>query len=389
MSSTKRHKWFRLIVVVVVLVAVAAFFNLAFQKKSTSTHATSPTVIPVVTAIAKRGSQPIYLTGLGSVTAYNTVLLRSRVDGELLRVVVHEGQMVSQGDLIAEIDPRPFLVQLTQAEGQSERDQALLANAKIDLERYKILYSQDSVPKQLLDTQQATVKQLEATLKSDQGLIDDAKLQLIYTRITSPIDGRIGLRQIDPGNIIHTTDQNGLAIITQLQPIAVIFNIPEDNIKLVMKKLQAGQNLRVDAYDRELKNKIATGSLLTIDNQVDVTTGTVRFKASFPNEDNALFPNQFVNARLLIDVKRNTILIPAAAIQRGPHGTFVFVVKSDNTVETRDVVVGPIERDVVAIDRGLSANEVVVTEGVDKLQPGTLVQPSVGERSPDVQAVKR
>jgi multidrug efflux system membrane fusion protein len=197
------------------------------------------------------------------------------------------------------------------------------------------------------------------------------------------------LRQIDPGNIIHTTDQNGLAIITQLQPIAVIFNIPEDNIKLVMKKLQAGQNLRVDAYDRELKNKIATGSLLTIDNQVDVTTGTVRFKASFPNEDNALFPNQFVNARLLIDVKRNTILIPAAAIQRGPHGTFVFVVKSDNTVETRDVVVGPIERDVVAIDRGLSANEVVVTEGVDKLQPGTLVQPSVGERSPDVQAVKR
>jgi membrane fusion protein, multidrug efflux system len=389
MSSTKYAKWFRVIVVVVVLVAVAAFFNRTFQKKSRSTQATSPTAMPVVTATAKRGDQPIYLTGLGSVTAYNTVTLRTRVDGELLRVVVHEGQMVSAGDLIAEIDPRPFLVQLTQAEGQSERDQALLANAKIDLERYKILYSQDSVPKQQLDTQQATVNQLEATLKSDQGLIDDAKLQLIYTRITSPINGRIGLRQIDPGNIVHATDQSGLAIITQLQPIAVIFNIPEDNIKQVMKKLQAGQQLRVDAYDRELKNKIATGYLLTIDNQVDVNTGTVRFKASFPNEDNALFPNQFVNARLLIDVKRRTVLIPSGAIQRGPQGTYVFVVKADDTVETRDVVVGPIEGDVASIDRGLSANEVVVTEGVDKLQPGTLVQPSQSERANEVKAVKR
>src|SRR5262245_27873467 len=321
MSSTRHHKWFRRIVVLIVLVAVAAFFNVNFQKKSRSTQATSPTAIPVVTAIAKKGNQPIYLTGLGSVTAYHTVTLRSRVDGELLRVVVHEGQMVSEGDLIAEIDPRPFLVQRNQAEGQSERDQALLANAKIDLERYKILYSQDSVPKQLLDTQQATVQQLEATLKSDQALIDNAKLLLIYSRITSPINGRIGLRQIDPGNIVHAADQNGLAIITQLQPIAVIFNIPQDDINRAMKKLRAGQQLRVDAYDRELKNKIATGSLLTIDNQIDVTTGTVRFKASFPNEDNALFPNQFVNARVLIDVKRGAILIPSAAIQRGPHGT--------------------------------------------------------------------
>ena len=389
MSSTRHAKWFRLIVVFIVLVAVAAFFSRAFQKKSRSTQATSPTPIPVVTAIAKRGDQPIYLTGLGSVTAYNTVTLRTRVDGQLFSVTVQEGQMVSEGDLIAEIDPRPFLVQLTQAEGQKERDEALLANAKIDLERYRILYSQDSVPKQLLDTQHATVNQLEATIKTDQGLIDDAKLQLIYTRITSPINGRIGLRQIDPGNIVHTTDTNGLAVITQLQPIAVIFNIPQDDIPRVMKKLHAGQHLRVDAYDRELKNKIATGSLLTIDNQVDATTGTVRFKASFPNEDNALFPNQFVNARLLIDVKRGTILLPAAAIQRGPQGTFVFVVKPDNTVETRDVMVGPIERDVASIDRGLSENEVVVTEGVDKLQPGTLVQPSAGEGPDVVKEVKR
>jgi membrane fusion protein, multidrug efflux system len=218
------------------------------------------------------------------------------------------------------------------------------------------------------------VRQYEATLKADQAAIDNARLQLSYARITSPITGRIGLRQVDPGNIVHASDQNGLVVITQLQPISVIFTIPEDNIAPVMKQLAAGRRLPVDAYDRDLKNKISTGSLLTIDNQADVTTGTVRFKAVFDNNDNALFPNQFVNARLLVDVKRRVVLVPAAAIQGGPNGTFVFVVNDGNTVEMRSVTVGIIEGDTASIDRGLFPNEVVVIEGVDKLQQGTTVQ---------------
>jgi len=383
MNVSRRRRWLRGIVVLVVLIVVAVFFNRTVQQNSNSTKPRSIPAIPVVVATAKKGNQPIYLTGLGSVTAYYTVTLRTRVDGEMFRVAVSEGQLVAAGDLIAEIDPRPFQVQLEQAEGQSERDKATLANARIDLARYTALYSEDSIPKQQLDTQVSLVKQLEATVKSDQAAIDSAKLNLIYTRITSPINGRIGLRQVDPGNIVHATDQNGLAIITQLQPIAVIFSIPQDSIKPVMKKLHAGQQLRVDAYDRDLKNKIATGSLATIDNQVDLNTGTVRFKAVFANEDNALFPNQFVNARLLLDVKRNTVLVPAGAVQRGPKGTFVYVVNSDDTVDTRDVSVGPIERDIASIDQGLAANEVVVTEGVDKLQPGMKVQPS-SERVPSM-----
>jgi membrane fusion protein, multidrug efflux system len=291
-----------------------------------------------------------------------------------MNVAVHEGQMVSTGDLIAEIDPRPFQVQLEQAEGQKERDEALLANARVDLDRYQVLYSQDSIPKQQLDTQVSTVKQAEAAVKTDQAAIDNAKLQLSYTRLTSPVAGRIGLRQVDPGNIIHATDQTGLAVITQLQPIAVIFNIPQDDIPQVMKQYAAGRRLVVEAYDRELKNKISTGYLLTFDNQADVTTGTVRFKAVFQNDDNALFPNQFVNARLLVDVKHGAVLVPSAAIQRGPEATFVFVVKEDDTVETRNVVVGTIESEMASIDKGLSPNEVVVIQGVDKLQPGVKVQ---------------
>jgi membrane fusion protein, multidrug efflux system len=330
-------------------------------------------VIPVVTATAIRGNLPIYLDGLGAVTPLNTVTVRTRVDGQLFDLPVREGQMVSIGDLIAVIDPRPFQVQLMQAEGQKERDEANLANAKVDLERYKTLFAQNSVPKQQLDTQAATVNQLEATLKADQGAIESAKLQLTYTRITSPISGRIGLRIVDPGNIVHAGDQDGLAVITQLQPITVVFNLAEDNIPRVMKKLQAGQPLRVEAYDRDFKNRIATGTLLTIDNQVDANTGTVRFKAEFPNDENGLFPNQFVNARLLIDVKRNAVLIPAAAIQAGAQGSFTFVVKPDSTVETRNVVVGSLEADKASIDKGLSEGEIVVTQGVDKLQQGTKV----------------
>jgi len=367
----------RITLVLVIFVAIIAYLTLHNGTKAA--HPTAPAPIPVVTATAKAGDQPIYLTGLGSVVGFKTVTLRTRVDGELMRVAVSEGQMVSEGDLIAEIDPRPFQVQLEQAEGQKERDVALLENARLDAERYRILYSQDSIPKQQLDTQIALVKQDEATVKADQAAIDNAKLQLTYTRITSPINGRIGLRQVDPGNIVHAADQNGLAIITQLQPIAVIFSIPQDNVPLVMKKLRAGRRLLVEAWDRDLRNKISTGSLLTIDNQADVTTGTVRFKATFANDDNALFPNQFVNARLLVDVKRGAVLVPATAIQRGPETTFVFVVDEDDTVRTRNVVTGTIEAGMASIDRGLSPGETVVIEGVDKLQHGAKVRPTPAE----------
>ncbi len=371
--TANQRRWLRRLVVLAVFVVVIVVFNHSFQKNAKSAQPPAPPSIPVVTAVAKKGDQPIYLTGLGTVTAFMTVTLRTRVDGELLKIAVHEGQMVSAGDLIAEIDPRPFQVQLLQAEGQRDRDQAVLENAKVDLERYRILFSQDSIPKQQLDTQVATVKQSEATVKSDVGLIESAQLNITYTRITSPVTGRIGLRQVDPGNIVHAADTNGLAVITQLQPIAVIFNIAQDSIPAVMKKLQGGRRLPVDAFDRDFKTKIATGTLQTIDNQVDVNTGTVRFKAVFENSNNSLFPNQFVNARLLLDTNRGVVLIPAGAVQRGPQSAFVFVVKPDNTVDTRNVVVGPIVGDVAEIDRGLSVNENVVTEGVDKLQSGMRV----------------
>jgi len=372
--SSGRQRRLRITIVVGAVITIAVLFHYSFLQSSHSAQPASPTPIPVVTATTKLGDQPVYLTGLGSVVAFNTVVLRSRVDGQLENFAIREGQVVQSGDLIAQIDPRPFEVQLSQAEGQKERDEAFLANAKVDLERYKGLYAEDSIAKQQLDTQVATVQQYEATVKADQAAIDNARLQLSFARITSPIKGRIGLRQVDPGNIVHASDQNGLAVVTQLQPISIIFTIPEDNIAPVMRHLEEGHRLQVDAYDRDMKNKISAGSLLTVDNQADVTTGTVRFKAIFDNNDNALFPNQFVNARLRVDVKRGVVLIPAAATQRGPEGTFVFVVNGENAVEMRNVVVGTIEGDTVSIKHGLSANEVVVVEGVDRLQQGTTVQ---------------
>jgi len=265
-------------------------------------------------------------------------------------------------------------VQLTQAEGQMARDQALLKNAVLDLERYRVLWEQDSVPKQQLDTQEALVRQYEGVVKADQGQIDNAKLQLIYCSITAPVGGRVGLRLVDPGNIVHATDTNGLAMITQIQPIAVVFSVPEDNLPQVLGKLKAGQLLPVEAFDRGQKQKLATGYLLTVDNQIDPTTGTVRLKAMFSNKDNALFPNQFVNARLLLDIKQGTTVVPQAALQRSPQGAFVYLLKSDQTVTVRTVSVGPAEGDDVSIDEGLSPGDLVVVEGADRLREGSKVE---------------
>ena len=329
--------------------------------------------VSVAIAAARLGTMPVYVDGLGTVTAFLAVTVRTRVDGQLMNVYFSEGQFVNSGDLLAEIDPRPYQVQLEQAEGTMARDRAALANAKLDLQRYHTLLAQDAIPEQQLATQEATVRQLEATIQTDQAAIDDAKLQLTYCRITAPISGRIGLRLVDPGNIVHASDANGLLAITQVQPISVIFTLPEDVLSSVMSRMKTGATLSVDAYNRDRSSKIASGKLLTIDNAIDPNTGTLRLKAVFENRNNTLFPNQFVNVRLLLDVMRGQVIVPAAAIQRGPQGSYVYVIRQDHTAELRSVMPGITEGDGTSISQGLKPGEVVVTDGTDRLKPGIRV----------------
>jgi membrane fusion protein, multidrug efflux system len=389
--SPKRRAW-----IWVLLLAVVALGALYYRSTRATSQAQDPAtaaakgragagqgsfVVPVVVAAAQRGDLPVYFSGLGTVTAFNTVTVHSRVDGQLINVAFKEGQFVHQGDLLAEIDPRPFQVQLEQAEGQLAKDQAQRRDAEVNYERFKLLFKEGVIPQQQLDTQAALVGQFDGAIRSDQGQIDNAKLQLIYCRITAPINGRVGLRLVDAGNIVHATDTSGLLVITQLQPISVIFTLPQDQLPPVVAKLRAGVELAVDAYDRDDTAKIATGKLATIDNQIDPTTGTYKLKSIFSNENNILFPNQFVNVHLLVDVKHNLIIVPAAAIQRGPQGTYVYAVAkdpvtNDNSAKIYSVTIAQTTGDSVGLSAGINPNDLVVVDGQDKLQDGTKINPT-------------
>jgi len=340
-------------------------------------------VVPVVVAAAQRGNLPVYFNGLGTVTAFNTVTIHSRVDGQLVNVAFKEGQFVHKGDLLVEIDPRPFQVQLEQAEGQLAKDQAQRKDAEVNFERFKLLYQEGVIPKQQLDTQGAQVGQFDGAIKTDIATIDSAKLQLVYCRITAPISGRVGLRLVDVGNIVHAADATGLLVITQLQPISVIFSLPQDQLPDVNSKLRGGTQLSVDAYDRDDTTKLASGKLATIDNQIDTTTGTYKLKSIFSNEDNILFPNQFVNVHLLVDTKRNLTIVPTAAIQRGPQGTYVYVVQqqgADSKTKIQTVTIAQSTGNQVGISQGINPGDVVVIDGADKLAEDSKVKTSTVEQ---------
>lgn len=393
-GEPKSHKLRWLALIVLLLVAVVVFFHWRNARKASAAAkaaaATAAQGVPVVAVAAKTDAMLVYLAGLGNVTAYNTVTVQSRVSGELINVAYQEGQDVHKGDLLCQIDPRPYQVQLTQSQGALDRDQATLDNAKVQLQRY--IDAKDAIPQQTIDTQQALVVQSEGNVKTDQGLVDSVNLDLEYCNITSPLDGRVGLRQVDQGTIIAVN--TSLVVVTQLQPISVIFNLPEDDIPMVEKKLTAGQTLEADAYNRDLSKKLAVGKLLALSNQVDTTTGTLQLKAVFPNDDNTLFPNQFVNIRLLLDTVNEAVVIPTVAVQIGPQSSFVYVVKPDNTIEQRTVVptptavdtltvvTGHTEGEMMSIQSGLKAGELVVTDGFDKLQQGvkvTVAQPGAAK----------
>jgi multidrug efflux system membrane fusion protein len=367
----------------VLLLAIAGFLGYRsyenVQRKNAAAAAqqerrAANRAVPVAATPARLGDLPIVLRGLGTVDAYNTVNVRTRVDGPIVSVNFKEGQNVTKGQVLVEIDPRTFQATVNQAMGQLARDEAQLKDAQTNLARYQALWQAGVIAKQQLDTQSAQVGQFKGNIEADQATIQAARLQLGFTKILAPISGRIGLRQVDIGNMVHPGDPTPIAVITQMQPIAVLFTIPADDLQPVLAKLRAGARLRVDAYDRADRNLIATGTLETVDNQIDPNTGTSRLKSVFPNTDNALFPQQFVNARLLLETKHNVTLIPAPAIQRGPQGPYVYIVSANGTAEMRPVTLGETEANDVQITSGVAPGDMVVTDGQDKLQQNAKVE---------------
>ena len=330
--------------------------------------------VPVRVSEVKQGDFPIYYKALGTVTALNTINVRSRVAGELVKVYFKEGQMVKAGDLLAEIDPRSYQNALLQAEGTLLQNQAQLKNAQVDVQRYRGLYAEDSIAKQTLDTAEALVSQYQGTVKTNQAAVNDAKLNLEFTKIRAPISGRVGLRQLDVGNLVAANDATALVVITQTEPIVVSFTLPETNLALVLERYRSGAKMPVQAWNRGDTKELAVGVLSSIDNQIDITTGTLKFKALFENRDQALFPNQFVNVRLLADTLKNVVLAPTAAIQYGTNGSFVYAMDGDNKVKIRSIKVGATDGDVTVIEDGLKPGDRVVLEGTDRLRDGGAVE---------------
>src|SRR6185437_1538859 len=350
-------------------------------------HAALP--LPVVAAVASAGEMPVVYSALGTVTPLASVTVRTQVSGQLVAVGFTEGQEAKIGDSLAQIDPRPFQAALDQAEGQLERDQAQLAGARVDLARYGVLIKQDSIAKQTYDDQAATVRQLEGTVKLDQAAVETAKVNLSYCHIVAPVAGRVGLRQVDPGNYVTPSDTNGLVLLNQIQPISVLFSLPQDDLEAVLKGSRGGVKLQVAAYDSTGNTKLADGTLASVDNTINTSTGTFQLRASFANADENLFPNQFVNIHITVDTLKDVIVIPGAAIQRGAPGTFVYVVGADDTVSVRPVTLGPTAGETIAILKGLQAGDSVVVDGADKLKNGakvTLRSPSTAASTPPASA---
>ena len=377
-SHRPRRSWARRLVWLLLVAAIIAAAVWYFPRPETQPkeggRGQSGAPVPVGVSPVVKGDMPVTLSQLGTVTPLATVTVKTQISGYLVQVAFKEGQMVNKGDFLAQIDPRPYQVALEQAQAQLAKDQALLKNAQLDLQRYNTLVAQNSIAKQTRDTQVSLVAQNEATVKADQAQIDAQKLNLTYCRIVSPVTGRVGLRQVDPGNYVQTSDANGIVVVTQLQPISVIFTLPEDNLPEVMKRVRSGASLPVTAYDRTGSTELAKGKLDTVDNQIDTSTGTVKVKAEFPNQDGALFPNQFVNVRMAVETHQDATLVPIAAIQRGAPGTFVFLVKEDKSVAVTPVKLGTVEGETAEVQSGLEPGNLVVVDGADKLRDGSKVE---------------
>jgi multidrug efflux system membrane fusion protein len=363
-----------LIVAVLLVVVYAIFLRPFLRPADASRMSLDSRPMPVTAEPARTTDINVRIVALGTVTPVNTVTVRSRVDGELQKIFFTEGNTIEAGAPLAEIDPRPFEVQKLQNEAQLARDKALLDNARIDLDRFQTLLDQDSVAKQQVDTQAALVRQYEAAIKLDQAQVESAVLQLAYAHIVSPITGRIGLRSVDQGNIVHASDANGIAVITQLHPITVLFSVPQDSVPKVMKRFRSGEPMVVEAFDRDGRTLLATGKLATVDNQIDPTNVTVKLRAEFANDDETLFPNQFVNVQLLVEELKEVTVVPSAAVQRGTAGTFVYTVAGQTTASVRPVETGASEKGMIIITKGVVPGDIVVVDGVDKLREGSPVE---------------